>query len=35
MFFSQKNDHVTLRKLASILLAIALASNVFPVPGGP
>lgn len=25
----------TFKKLASILLAIALANNVFPVPGGP
>ena len=31
---TKSNGH-TFRKLASILLAIALANNVLPVPGGP
>jgi hypothetical protein len=28
-------DHLPLRKFVSKLLATALASSVFPVPGGP
>ena len=35
MYLSTMALETTLRKFASMLLAIALASNVFPVPGGP
>jgi hypothetical protein len=35
IYLSTMDDATTFRNLASIWQAIALASSVFPVPGGP
>lgn len=35
IIFKNEKQNLTFRKLASMLLAIALAKSVLPVPGGP